>query len=82
LEISKIFSILKSQRFLKIGNLKDFQYFKISKIFKDWKSQRFSVYFKIIDFKNTPADASQVRSTANSTLNREETLSVDDMIWK
>jgi len=55
---------------------------KISKIFKDWKSQRFSVYFKIIDFKNTPADASQVRSTANSTLNREETLSVDDMIWK
>ncbi|PIN67111.1 MAG: hypothetical protein COV98_04700, partial [Candidatus Altarchaeum sp. CG12_big_fil_rev_8_21_14_0_65_33_22] len=60
----------------------DFQYFKISKIFKDWKSQRFSVYFKIIDFKNTPADASQVRSTANSTLNREETLSVDDMIWK
>jgi len=35
LEISKIFSILKSQRFLNIGNLKDFQYILKSADFKN-----------------------------------------------
>ncbi|OIQ06228.1 MAG: hypothetical protein COS36_04400 [Candidatus Altarchaeum sp. CG03_land_8_20_14_0_80_32_618] len=63
MKISKIFSILKSQRFLKIENLKDFQYI-----------------LKSVDFKNAPADASLVCSSVNCSLNREETLSVYDIL--